>query len=80
MRDVTLSGIGDVTFGFRWLILNQTESMGHRIYASVNISTPAANSYKVKLFSPEAQSVNHEHFAIGKGHYASQTKRSNLME
>ncbi|MFC1513520.1 transporter [candidate division KSB1 bacterium] len=71
MRTGSISGIGDVTVGARWLIKNNTESMGHRFFAGVNISIPTGDSFDVTLFTPEAVSKPHNHFAIGKGHFTS---------
>ncbi|MFC1555884.1 hypothetical protein ACFL67_02265 [candidate division KSB1 bacterium] len=71
MRDVTIKGIGDVTIGARWLLKNQTTSDGHRLFAGLNISIPTGNSFDVELLSAEAQTTNHNHFAIGHGHFTS---------
>jgi hypothetical protein len=71
VNNETRKGIGDVNFGLRWLAVNQTTSEGHRVFAEFSVSVPTAESFKLKLFSMEAQGISHNHFAIGRGHYAS---------
>jgi len=66
-RTESVRGLGDIRFGVRWLVRNQSFGPGTRLFLGTDITLPSGKSYEVNPFSEGADSLQHRHFAIGKG-------------
>ncbi|MFQ6607390.1 MAG: hypothetical protein ACE5EE_02510 [Fidelibacterota bacterium] len=66
-RTESIRGFGDIVLGVRWLYRNQSFGPGTKLFFGTDITLPSGESYKVNPFSEGADSLQHRHFALGKG-------------
>lgn len=69
-RTETIAGLQDLNLGVRWVVRNQAFGPGQRLFVGMNLSLPTAPSYDVNPFGDAADSVQHTHFALGRGHFS----------
>ncbi len=66
-RNETLSGMGDLRLGLRYIAANTFFGPGKRIYLGLTVTLPTAPSYAMNPFSAAADTTEHRHFALGNG-------------
>ncbi|MFQ6605257.1 MAG: hypothetical protein ACE5D8_06850 [Fidelibacterota bacterium] len=66
-RNEAQSGPGDISLGLRRIIKNQFFGPGQRFFIDGAIVLPTGKDYAINPFGPEADTVEHSHFASGTG-------------
>ncbi len=69
-RNESIDGMGDISLGMRTVIQNDMVGPGHRFFVDGDIFIPTGRHFSINPYGELADSVDHQHFAPGKGHYS----------
>ncbi len=66
-RNEAKTGFGDISLGLRGIVKNEFFGPGQRIFVDGILILPSGPDYAINPFGPEADDIDHTHFALGTG-------------